>query len=427
MSRRRGVEFEEDEDEPKNNNNGDDDGDNDDDGDDDDDDRGDARARKRKKAASSSSQSASQRRRKAKKTRGNNGNNGDDDNEDGGAYDGGDNDNEDDEVKVLSSAEEQALVASLMRYALAMDLTKQPITREGINRVVLVNYAGTRVLKPLVAKATTLFQRLFAYNLVPLQRPDAANAKRAAPAHAFALTSMLPPQVRALIPLRDQSYEQLGLVTTIVALLFLNDGQLTKPALFAQLARLGFDADKPHPTFGAWEKLIDSKFCVEQKYLAKSTVKGDNGLTEVVYAIGPRARAELDERQMLHYVAQVYGHSEIDERALKELRELQVERRDGVAWAKEEPLRDGDGGAPAAAAAAANDDDDDNSVDNGDAAAAAAAVPRPPPRVMARRGRAAAVAAADDDVDELDVSDADNSSRRQTPVRRPPPPRRSQR
>jgi hypothetical protein len=415
-SRRRAVNFDEDEDEPQHVNNS---NVNVDDDDDDDDDDGEAHTRKKRKAKpQSASQSASQRRRKSKKS--DNNNDGDDDDDDD-AFDGGekeDGDEAESRVK-LSVQEEQALVAGLMRYALAMDLTKQPITREGINKAVLANYAGSRVLPQLIAKATLLFQRLFAYNLVPLQRPDAASGKRAMQTGAYALTSTLPPLVRALIPMRDQNYEQLALVTTIVATLFLNDGQMTKSALFTQLARLGLEADQLHPTFGAWDKLIDSKFCTEQKYLAKSSVKGDNGVTEVVYSIGPRARAELDERQMLHYVSQVYGHSEIDERALKELRELQVERKDGVAWAKEEPLRDNNAANGVAAAADADGED------------AADEVPPPPPprRAMARPRRGAIAAPVDDDedVDELDVGDADNSSRRSTPARRAPPPRRSQR
>ena len=342
-----------------------------DDGDQDDDDDDGGGDKKKKKAAptkkapaKNESQSSGKRAPPKKKKKG-----GDDDDDD----DGGDGDADGDgdaafavdddggKKKVqLPLEEELQLVVALMRYALCLELSKQPMTSDGINKVVMGKYSGSRLVPSLIPKAQTMFRRLFGYELVPLTKADAKG--KAVSASMYALTSTLPPEVRALIPQRDEVFEQMGLLTTIVALLNLSDGKLTKDALYAQLARLGLDAGTVHPTFGEWEKLIDNVFVTQQKYLHKATVKNGNAVVHE-YHVGARARAELDERQMLHFIANVYGDAEIDPMMAKELIDVQMQRaeEDGLAWAKEEelrPLRNAAAAAAAAVAAAAAADAD---------------------------------------------------------------------
>jgi hypothetical protein len=356
---------------------GSDDGDHDDDGDDDE---------KKKKAAPSKkaheSQSSGKRAPPKKKKKG-----GDDDDDDGD----GDGDAafavDDDGGKKkvqLPLEEELQLVVALMRYALCLELSKQPMTSDGINKFVMGKYSGSRLVPSLIPKAQTMFRRLFGYELVPLTKADAKG--KAVSAGMYALTSTLPPEVRALIPQRDELFEQMGLLTTIVALLNLSDGKLTKDALYAQLARLGLDAGTVHPTFGEWEKLIDNVFVTQQKYLHKATVKNGNAVVHE-YHVGARARAELDERQMLHFVANVYGDAEIDPMMAKELIDVQMQRadEDGLAWAKEEDLRPLRNAAAAAAAVANNAEPEEQPEIVEAAAAEPVRAPQQRPRPVSRR------------------------------------------
>ena len=86
--------------------------------------------------------------------------------------------------------------------------------------------------------------------------------------------------------------------------------------MFQLLGTLGLsNRDLRHPLFGDWHDLIAKTF-TKQYYLKRRPMASKRGHHE--YVMGPRAKLEITQLQILEFVASVFG-DELDEIQRQEL------------------------------------------------------------------------------------------------------------
>lgn len=120
-----------------------------------------------------------------------------------------------------------------------------------------------------------------------------------------------------------------GLVMVVLSLIYMNNGQTAEEQLFAFLKKLGLQREyerllgcscgrivyckpvptgflnrKRHPQFGKIEDYIGD--LIKERYLQKVRVMETEG-TVHEYRWGAKARAELTEKDIISFVAKVFG------------------------------------------------------------------------------------------------------------------------
>jgi len=125
----------------------------------------------------------------------------------------------------------------------------------------------------------------------------------------------------------------------ILALIYINNREIDKDTLFDQLKRMGLFPNENHEAIGDWEKLIENKF-VKELYLEKKKTDAHarDGKVLYLYKIGSRSIIEIGKKNILYFIAKIYG----DEVAPEELKELENEEESSESSSDEEEEEQGE-------------------------------------------------------------------------------------
>ncbi|PJF19465.1 putative mage family protein [Paramicrosporidium saccamoebae] len=195
-------------------------------------------------------------------------------------------------------------IISLIRLALACEVSKKPIRREDIQNLILGENGG-RLLRPLLVKANERLAKDFGMQLVPL--PTIARAlstltiagRRAATKKAEPSQNPTASTSYCLIacPERKRGYhrqpDQLGLLTLILVLIHLSGGEMEESQLLESLNSW---------SAGRYFSCVQDGFAEfkRQKYLTSGKKSDDQNVT--VYSAGPRAQVEFPPRALVDFI-----------------------------------------------------------------------------------------------------------------------------
>lgn len=266
-----------------------------------------------------------------------------------------------------STANQSHCIATLVRLALASEVSRTPIRRADITQHVLAPHAASsKAFKPTFAGAQLALRQVFGMDFTELparekfglaakrkeaaaaaaaQQANKARSRRGGPAAAAAAgadegddtpsstqaqaqggassaansqktwitTSVLPPALREALcahgigpskaPDELSEAQYIGLCTFAVAAIVLAGGVLAQGKFDRQLRRAAAEQETP---LGTTEKVLGNM--VKQGYIVR--VKENSGGEEVVeYYVGPRGKAEIGEKGVQGLVRAIYGEN----------------------------------------------------------------------------------------------------------------------
>lgn len=194
----------------------------------------------------------------------------------------------------MSHQQLRRLTADVVTYLLVANQKKYAIKRVDIIKHVIKEYA--KCYARVLDGARVKLQKVFGIRLVEL--PDKKgqymliNDIETNPEHSHLSWS-------------KPENAQMGLLATVLAIIFMNDNSIADGELWHALKKLDVTAECHHPEFGDVHKLLSKDF-VRQLYLEyRSVPNSDPVVHEFMW--GPRAHEEVSKMELLDFVCQIYG------------------------------------------------------------------------------------------------------------------------
>jgi len=109
-------------------------------------------------------------------------------------------------------------------------------------------------------------------------------------------------------PLIDHGNHNRGLLTFVVALIFMMGDQVNEEALWHKLKSVNVERGQEHPIFGDVKKVFLD--FARQQYLTVEKEANSNPPTSI-YSLGPRCYHEISKREILRIISELHQHSDI--------------------------------------------------------------------------------------------------------------------
>ncbi|KAH8811407.1 MAGE family-domain-containing protein [Xylogone sp. PMI_703] len=222
-------------------------------------------------------------------------------------------------------------VKKLVRYALACEYSRLPITRTGIREKIGLKQRGG--FRKVFEEAQKQLRTTFGMEMVqlPIKEKVTLKERRAAGKSnnaskqptSYILTTILPSAYRipaiippSIVPSEAEEAAYVAICTVIVSLIALNGGQLPEHKLDRYLSRMNIEENMPmDKTQNVLQKMI------KQGYVIK--VKDRIGDEETIeWMVGPRGRTEIGNRGVQGLVKEIYGEDapeDLDKRLQRSL------------------------------------------------------------------------------------------------------------
>ncbi|XP_042885391.1 non-structural maintenance of chromosomes element 3 homolog [Penaeus japonicus] len=200
----------------------------------------------------------------------------------------------------ISSENMRILASNVCNYLLVSDCKKIPAKRADIVKSVLKEHS--RHFKEVMAEANQILERVYGYKVVELEKKN----------HFIMINTLITNNSDEddllLASTTSSEAANLGLVTAILAGIFMSGEVMQEGPMREYLKKLGVDIDsrEDHPTFGNVTKYIHQDL-VRQQYL-QITLNKDVEPPSNEYRWGERAHKELSKRDILELVCKVYGN-----------------------------------------------------------------------------------------------------------------------
>eukprot|EP00761_Pharyngomonas_kirbyi_P000236 gb/GECH01000236.1/.p1 GENE.gb/GECH01000236.1/~~gb/GECH01000236.1/.p1 ORF type:complete len:266 (+),score=83.58 gb/GECH01000236.1/:1-798(+) len=252
-------------------------------------------------------------------------------------------------VQPPNDKELDELANNLVRYFLFMDAKKLPIKRDEVSKQVLSSFKGVRGLfERVFDMASKTLRQVFGYEIVPLKlsqerqisheahsqfsqsmsqsdkpkgyvlrlilenektnnddeneddhNDDDENQDEYTEQEDITLSNLSREHCREILPQRDAA--SLGLLSTILTLIHLNQEPISEISLWNHLNQLGIVHGTHHSEFGLPERVIENY--VKQMYLERiEKPNHDTGENIVLYQSGVRAEYELNSGAYNHFI-----------------------------------------------------------------------------------------------------------------------------
>eukprot|EP00741_Cyanophora_paradoxa_P004018 tig00000754_g3904.t1 len=213
-------------------------------------------------------------------------------------------DSDDDEAggQRMPAEDRKAMAADLVRLLLAKDVQKLPVKRDDIKNLVVKDYKDRRVVPEIIAEAKRMLAETFAFEILEVERASRGRKPKQeskAPTQQnklLILRSLIPVDPRASVA-GNEADGRHALLISIASLVYLSkgpDGSVKEGDLWDYLHGLGFTEGETFvPNGPSFRDIVDKDF-TKQMYVDRYR-DGE----EQLYALGPRLRAELSDRDVL--------------------------------------------------------------------------------------------------------------------------------
>jgi len=218
----------------------------------------------------------------------------------------------------MSAREKQTQIAAMTRLCIFKTMSARAGASNCISYQDLAKVNGdhSKATAALLEETNDRLRQLFGYELRELpaseskQEPalqldkSTAGGKRT---KVYSLFNVLP-QATAPDTSVDWSARlpKLGLLMSVLSFIYASKGEMKGDALWAALKKLGVQKGKKHAVFGTDVESFVEKDLVSQKYLMRIKIVEAERQT-FDYRWGQRARAEFSERDVLSFMAEIYG------------------------------------------------------------------------------------------------------------------------
>ncbi|XP_063953197.1 non-structural maintenance of chromosomes element 3 homolog [Lytechinus pictus] len=187
-------------------------------------------------------------------------------------------------------------VSNLVQYMLIMEAKKNPVKRSDLYKNVFKEHKN--ILPEVLRRAKVKLNEIFGYELVEAEQGGKTKTKC-----YFLLNSLSSDLTQDLV--RNNDEVKFGLLYIILALIFMNEGQMSDVQMWLLLQKLELNPEEKHPVYGDVRKLVTQDF-TKQLYLDCQKIPNTDPV-ESEFKWGLRAEKEMDKEQILNLVAQIMG------------------------------------------------------------------------------------------------------------------------
>ncbi|EQL03954.1 MAGE protein [Ophiocordyceps sinensis CO18] len=216
---------------------------------------------------------------------------------------------------------DKQLAKKLVRYAISCEYSRTPIRRDGIKERVLGNQG--RSFKKVFVLAQKQLRAIWGMELreLPVREKMSLQEKRQAMktssqvktgSGAYILTSTLPESYRSAailkpsrIPSEEDEATYAAFYTLVVALIWLNSGELSEQKLKRYLMRLNAEQNVSNEKTDTTLKKMEKHGYVVKK--VERPPIGQDGDQNITWHIGPRAKEEIGLDGVMGMVREVFG------------------------------------------------------------------------------------------------------------------------
>lgn len=249
----------------------------------------------------------------------------------------------------LAEEQQDELVKRMIRYMICRNAKKRPVKRQDLSRHIFNGMMNIRskpsVFNGTFQQAQQIFRHVFGLEIKEIKKQVKQKTRTAGrtqtqsqsledPSRAvkgYILVSVLPKEARTMDKRR---LPELGFLTTIAAMIVLSPGcRIEQESLYRVLERIGVKVIEKNGhqqlNHGNVKELLEIDL-VNQWYLERE--KED---TTFYYTLGPRLRAEIEDDDLLMFIAAVFKLGGAEETDLDEMSKKELQMRLDEAWGVE--------------------------------------------------------------------------------------------
>ena len=214
---------------------------------------------------------------------------------------------QDEDPDTQAATQQATLVKKLVRLALATSYSRQPLRRADISTKILKDTNANRQFKPIFSSTQKTLRHVFGMELVELPSKEKTTFKdrrtqATAPksttnttSKSWVLVSTLPKEYKinpiimqpSRAPSTDIESGYTALYTFVIAVIYLNNNEISEAKLERYLKRMNADVSTP---FGTYEKVVQRM--VREGYVERRKEGSSEG-DVVSYVVGPRGKVEV--------------------------------------------------------------------------------------------------------------------------------------
>lgn len=202
---------------------------------------------------------------------------------------------------VISDQDKKRLAGIVCNYLMVSDCKKIPAKRADIVKAILKDHG--KHFKEVLAEANRIMEKVYGYKVVELEKKN-----QFIMVNTLMMNNNNDNDDLLLAPRTNSEAANIGLITAILAGIFMSGQVMQEGPLREYLKKLGIDIDsqEEHPTFGNITRYIHQDL-VRQQYLQINRITNVDPPSNE-YRWGERAHKELSKKDILELVCKVYGN-----------------------------------------------------------------------------------------------------------------------
>jgi len=210
------------------------------------------------------------------------------------------------EISQLSEQDNNKLVKDIIFHIISQEAKRPLFKKADIFRAIGLGGRDSKIKEPIFSNALKDLKDVFGYELRELETKD----KRKKDCYILVNTiEESPIETQRHMKLSEKEEAQLGLLTVILSVIYMNNNLIKEDALFSFLESLDLGArdNTVHPDFGNIRQLIDKEWCQKHHYLnMEKDENSDPDQPHFIYSWGDRATVEVKKSEILKFVAEIY-------------------------------------------------------------------------------------------------------------------------
>jgi hypothetical protein len=217
------------------------------------------------------------------------------------------------ETSQLSDIDTEKLVKDVIFHIISQEAKRPLFKKPDILKAIGLSGRDSEVKDPIFQQAIRDLKDVFGYELKELDTKDKGKKGCYILVNTIEESSI---EGQRHMKLSEKEEAQLGLLTVILSVIYMNNNLMKEDALFSFLESLDLcekDATRrdgstnDHKDFGNIKTLIDKEWCQKHHYIhMEKDENSDPDQPHFIYSWGDRALVEVKKSEILKFVAEIY-------------------------------------------------------------------------------------------------------------------------
>jgi len=210
----------------------------------------------------------------------------------------------------LNEEDQKKLTTDAVFYILAQEKKRHLLKKADIFKAIALTGRSRALQEEIWSRTLTDLKHIFGYELTWISTDKSSGGYVVI--NSDELSNSSKPKSRHLVS-SDEEDKYVGLLSTVLALIYMNKKSIKQDELFNFLQKLkvwdegSSKREKEEGPFGNVKNLIEKEWCQKQHYIKmEKDETADPENPRFIYLWGERAKKEVKEWELLKFVAEIY-------------------------------------------------------------------------------------------------------------------------